>query len=128
MGSRGSFIDVNRGNFNFVEHGQNYESIGMIDNVKVIVQTSGPVKAPEYSHTANRIYAIVQDGKLKHLTFYDENHKQVKSIDFGHPHGKNKVVPHVHYNLIHNKNELGTPPTASDYELINKIKKGLKIK
>lgn len=38
-----------------------------IDGVKVIVRDKGSVKAPEFSHTANRIYAVVQDGKLKHL-------------------------------------------------------------
>ena len=53
------------------------------------------VKAPEYSHTANRSYAIVQNGKLKHLTFYDETHSQVVSIDLMHQH-------HGLYLLRHN--------------------------
>lgn len=127
MGSRGAFIDVERGDFNFVENGKHYETIGEIDDVKVIIKLDGSVKAPEYSHTSNRIYAIIQKGKLKHLAFYNENHEQIKCIDFGHPHGKNRVVPHIHFNLIHNKNEPGTPPSKLDWELINKIKKGLGI-
>jgi len=99
-------------------------SIGMIDNVKVLVQTSGAVKAPEYSHSANRIYAIIQNGQLKHIAFYDKNHNQVKSIDLMHKH--NGLIPHVHYNLKHGAND-GKPLTSEDIKLIKKIKKGLKI-
>ena len=127
MGSRGAFIDVNKGNFNFAENGQHYETIGEIAGVKILNQTFGAVKAPDFSHSSNRTYAVIQNGKLKHLTFYDENHNQVKSIDFGHAHGTNKVVPHVHFNLVHDKKEPGTPPSQSDWELINKVKKGLGI-
>lgn len=127
MGSRGAFIDVYKGDFSFVENGQCYETIGQIEGVVVIKKTHGSVNAPEYSHSSNRIYAIIQKGKLKHLTFYDENHKQVRSIDFGHSHGKNRVMPHVHFNMVHNNNELGIPPSKTDLKLIEKIKKGLGI-
>ena len=77
MGSRGAFENVDLGNFHFKEGGQNYHSVGEVDGIQVIIQDSGSVKAPEFSHTANRSYAIVQNGKLKHLTFYDETHSQV---------------------------------------------------
>ena len=70
MGSRGAFQDVDTGKFNFVENGQNYHAVGGVDGVQVILQNSGAVKAPEYSHSAERAYAIVQNGKLKHLSFY----------------------------------------------------------
>lgn len=83
------------GNFHFKEGGQNYHSVGEVDEIQVIIQDSGSVKAPEYSHTANRSYAIVQNGKLKHLTFYDETHSQVVSIDLMHQH-------HGLYLLRHN--------------------------
>lgn len=66
MGSRGAFVDVNMNDFTFKAGGQLYQSIGLSGDVKVLVQTKGAVKAPEYSHTANRVYAIIQDGKLKH--------------------------------------------------------------
>ena len=37
MGGRGSFVDVNGGNFVFRDDGQTYFSIGMInDNIKVL--------------------------------------------------------------------------------------------
>ncbi len=126
MGGRGAFVDVNNKDFTFVEGGQTYISVGEVDGIKIIVRKGNlSVKAPEYSHTENRIYATLQDGKLKHLSFYDENHKQVKSIDFGHEHGTDHLNPHVHFNMEHNKNERGTAPSDSDIILINKINKWL---
>lgn len=82
---------------------------------------SNSVKAPEFSHTAGRIYAVVKDGQLKHLAYYDENHKQAVSIDLAHPH--KGVQPHRHEYLSHNKSDPGVPPTASEEALIKKIKK-----
>lgn len=79
-------VHLNAGDFSFVDGGKTFRSIGDFDNVKILVKESGSVKAPEFSHTAGRIYAIVQDGKLKHLAYYDENHKQAVSIDLQHAH------------------------------------------
>lgn len=56
-------------NFHFKEGGQNYHSVGEVDEIQVIIQDSGSVKAPEYSHTANRSYAIVQMVNLSILHF-----------------------------------------------------------
>ena len=95
-------------------------------NVKVIVQDSNNVKAPEFSHTAGRIYAVVKEGKLKHLAYYDENHNQAVSIDFEHAH--KGVQPHRHVYLSHNKNDPGVPPTSAENQLINKIKKEFHLK
>ena len=86
MGARGAFVDVNMEDFTFVEGGQQYQSIGMSGEVKVLIQTKGGVKAPEFSHTPNRVYAVVQDGKLKHIAYYDDKHKQAVSIDLLHEH------------------------------------------
>lgn len=124
MGSRGAFVDVDKRNFTFVENGQKYYSLGTLandDNIKILIQKSGSVKAPEYSHTENRVYAIVQDGKLKHLSFYDQEHKQHISVDLLHPH--KGVMPHVHVDLNHDPSLPGNPPTAEQLELIKRIKK-----
>ena len=124
MGSRGAFVDVSTGNFAFKEGGQHYKSLGTLSsnpNVKVIIQDSSNVKAPEYSHTAGRIYAIVKDGALKHLAYYDENHNQAVSIDFAHAH--NGVQPHRHVYMSHNKDDPGISPTPAEKRLIRRIKK-----
>ena len=124
MGSRGAFVDVGKGVFDFVQGGQHYMTLGTLSgnpNVKVIIQDSNAVKAPEYSHTADRIYAVVKNGELKHLAYYDDAHKQAVSIDLAHDH--KGVQPHRHVYLSHNKNDPGIPPTAEESALIKKIKK-----
>lgn len=119
MGSRGAFEKVDLGYFSFKEDGQNYHTIGEVDGIQVNIQDSGSVKAPEYSHTANRIYATIQNGKLKHLSFYDENHKQVVSIDLLHQH--HGLMPHKHLNLDHS--DSGIPITVDDEKMIRKVKR-----
>lgn len=129
MGSRGAFESVDLGNFTFKGGGQHYKSIGTLrgdSNVKVIIQDSNAVKAPEFSHTPGRVYAVVKDGKLKHVAYYDENHKQAVSIDLAHPH--KGVQPHRHVYLSHNKNDPGIPPTDAETALIKKIKKEFQLK
>ena len=125
MGSRGAFVNVNTGNFTFVENGQIYNSIGTLStnpNVKILVQSKGSVKAPEYSHTKDRVYAIVQDGRLKHVTYYDENHNQSVSIDLTIAHqGK---LPHKHLYLDHTT---AYDISDTDEKLIKQIKKEYKL-
>lgn len=121
MGARGAFVDVNMEDFTFVEGGQQYQSIGMSGEVKILIQTKGGVKAPEFSHTPNRVYAVVQDGKLKHIAYYDDKHKQAVSIDLLHEH--KGVKPHRHEYMSHNKNDPGIPPTPAEMALIRRIKK-----
>ena len=122
MGSRGSFVNVGLRDFTFTtgsgSNQQTYKTVGVIDGVHIIVQDKGlSVKAPEFAHTANRKYAVIQEGKLKHLSFYDENHVLIKVIDFGHVHDNKK--PHVHYNSLHTGKS--DSPTAQDWKLIKKI-------
>ena len=126
MGSRGAFVNVDAGNFSFVSGGKNYNAVGALSsdsNVKILLQAAGSVKAPEYSHTAGRVYAIVQNGRLKHLTYYDERHKQSVSIDLTIAHeGK---LPHRHFYLNTQEAHDITPDEA---DLIARIKKEYKLK
>ncbi len=129
MGSRGSFVDVDKGDFSFKVDGQHYKSVGALSsnpNVKVIIQDSSNVKAPEFSHSPNRIYAIVKDGILKHLAFYDINHAQDVAIDLRHSH--RGVQPHRHVRMNHSKKEPGVPPTEDELKLIEQIKKEFHLK
>lgn len=126
MGARGAFVDVNMEDFTFVEGRQQYQSIGMSGEIKVLIQTKGGVKAPEFSHTPNRVYAIVQDGKLKHIAYYDDRHKQAVCIDLLHEH--RGVRPHRHEYMSHNKNDPGISPTDAEKALIRRIKKEFRLK
>ena len=124
MGSRSSFKNVHAGDFSFVDGGKTFRSIGGFDNVKILVRDSGSVKAPEYSHTANRIYAIVQDGGLKHLAYYDEKHRQAVVIDLTHKH--HGVQPHKHLYLDHS--DKGIPISEKEKALVNEIKERFGLK
>lgn len=124
MGSRGAFVNVNTKDFTFVDDGQTYHSIGEVDGVKVLVRDKGSVKAPDYSHTKNRVYAVIQNGSLKHLSWYDDDHNQRVSIDFLHPH--KGVQPHKHIYLDHIGP--GIPITEKELELANKIRRRFNVK
>jgi len=129
MGGRGSFINVDTNNFAFKDGGQTYFEIGtMDDEIKILERHGLSIKAPEISHSANRIYAIVQNKELKHLAFYNYEHKQIRCIDFGHEHGWKHIKPHVHFNLDHDKNEPGTKPNLEDMIIANKVNEWLKNK
>lgn len=124
MGSRGAFVNVNTKDFTFVDDGQTYHSIGEVDGVKVLVRDKGSVKAPDYSHTKNRVYAVIQNGSLKHLSWYDDDHNQRVSIDFLHPH--KGVQPHKYIYLDHTGP--GIPITEKELELANKIRRRFNVK
>ena len=110
------------GNFHFKEGGQNYHSVGEVDEIQVIIQDSGSVKAPEYSHTANRSYAIVQNGKLKHLTFYDETHSQVVSIDLMHQHhGLGITITQEIISIVKIEHEINVEGEHRQEDAIKKI-------
>lgn len=129
MGSRGAFVNVDKGDFTFSEGGQHYKSLGTLKNnpnVKIIVQDSNNVVAPMFSHTEGRVYAVVKNGALKHLAYYDSQHKQAVSIDFLHEH--QGVKPHRHEYMNHNKNTFASPPTVEEWALIKKIKKEYHLK
>lgn len=126
MGSRGAYMNVNAGDFRFKDSaGGEYYSLGSLSsdsNIKILMRKEGSVLAPEYSHTPGRIYATVQNGRLKHLSFYDKSHKQAVSIDFGHMH--NGVIPHFHYGIHdHDPKSPGKSPTKEQLTLANKIRK-----
>ena len=100
MGGRGSFISVDTGDFTFVEGGQKYFSIGEVNGIKIIERTdNNSVSAPFYSHSPNSVYAVVQDGILKYIRYYDENHEIKYTIDYGHNH--QGLKPHVHIKTDH---------------------------
>jgi hypothetical protein len=61
----------------------------------------------------------VQNGKLKHLTFYDEKHNQSVSIDLMHSH--HGLIPHKHLGLDHT--DKGIPLSDEELKLVNKIKR-----
>ena len=128
MGGRGSFININEDNFNFTEGGQKYFALeyDANNNIKYLVQPKGSVKVPDYSHSGDRIYVILQNNEIKSIGIY-ENHVKVKSIDLRHTH-KNKdgtiLYEHFHTDLFHKGD--AEQLTAQDWDIVNKAKNGVK--
>lgn len=129
MGGRGAFINVNLGDFTFVEGGQIYHAVGFEDGIKYLIQENGHTgqKVPDYSHSSDRIYVLLSKGQVKSIGIY-ENHIKVKSIDLTHTHyeptlGK-RLDWHYHTDLEHKApvHEL----SKADIDLVNKILKGAK--
>ena len=122
MGSRGAFNDVDKGDFSFVDNGQIYMSLGTDPKtgVKYLVQNEGSVKIPDYSHSSDRIYAVVQDGEVKQIGIY-HNHIKIISIDLKHWH--NGIKPHVHTDLFHIMD--ARKPNGKEQLLIEAVEKGL---
>jgi hypothetical protein len=94
MGGRSAFLSEG----GFSEY--RYDTLSNVDTVRIIIRNDNqPVSSPLFSNSPNAIYATVQDIDnkltLKCITFYDDNRRQVKTIDFLHGHGTEQG-PHVH--------------------------------
>ena len=121
MGGRGSFVDADAGNFSFVEKGQKYFCIGEVDNVKILIKDpylKESINQPFLSHSPNAIYATVNNGVLKYLTFYGPDHKIINEIALQHSH--DGVRPHKHPNGDHSLYDRLSP---EEEKLISKIKR-----
>lgn len=123
MGSRSDFVSVNTNNFTFREGRRKYESVGTVSGLKVLIQTSGGVKAPEYSHSPNRVYAVVQNGKIKHIAYYDSNNRQAACIDLNHFH--NGKMPHKHVYLDHQGEAFDL--NSKDWKIIKTLQRKYRI-
>jgi len=128
MGSRGAFKDVNENDFTFIEDGKNYTTIyyDKKKNIKLLKQEKGSVKVPDYSHSPDRIYAVIQNEKIKSIGIY-ENHKKIVSIDLEHFHKVNGIPKkeHVHTDLYHH--DKARDLTEKEKRLVLYIKKLYKM-
>ena len=91
-----------------------------------MVQPVGSVKVPDYSHSPNRIYVIIQFGRVKSIGIYS-NHIKVKSIDLLHTHvNSNGELLHEHYHTdLFHKND-AFPLTDEEWKLVNLVIEGAK--
>lgn len=124
MGGRSAFIDVDLGDFTFKDGGKQYNAVGVVSGVKVLVQTKkGSIGLPLFSHSAMTTYAIVQGNILKQVAFYGEDHKQLITVDLMHKH--HGISPHKHYKMMHDDD--GIPLTNGEKALVKAIKKELNL-
>lgn len=105
MGSRGAFVNIDDNNYNFVDGGQLYKTIyfDKENDIKILKQSKGSIKVPDYSHTGDVIYAVFQKGKVKSIGIY-KKHIKIASIDLFHSHTNKDGTMfenHVHLDLSH---------------------------
>ena len=97
MGGRGSKLNVEIYlNKKLEKRIEEFETIAEDGNLKFLVQKqSGPVTAPIFSNTSNRIYVTLKrDGKIASITQYDSNHETLFSIHEPHSGETNSVHEH----------------------------------
>lgn len=65
-------------------YGSEYHSILKDGNIKFVVANEGSVTAPMETMIKRRVYVTVDEkkNKIKHITYYDNENKRVKQIDY----------------------------------------------
>lgn len=101
MGGRGTGLNVD--NYLGWSHERRigeYDAIHVDGNIKFLMQKDGGrTAAPVFSNTEGRIYVTIRpDGTIAGITQYDNNHKQLFSINEPHPGDRRQEV-HMHSSL-----------------------------
>ena len=126
MGGRGTFAIGNN-------VGYTYETVGYIEDVKILRGLNGKHGLPEESHSSNAYIKLKPDGTFHEMRIYDKDHYLVKEIAY-HPEAslnggdRTKNVLHIHEYKRDNFNER-TPRLLNSEEIrqYKKYLKGVKI-
>lgn len=94
MGGRGTYAAGNNVEFT-------YETIGKIEDVKVLNGLNGKHGLPESSHSSEAYIKLKHDGTFHEMRFYNKNHILYMEIAY-HPEQSltgNSYTPILHYHL-----------------------------
>lgn len=98
MGGRGASSGTSaKGN----GYGSQYRTIAKRGNVKFVEKASKGSETLMETRTRGRVYAQVDRGEVKSLTFFDASGKRKKQVDLTHSHGG--AMPHTHHGYLHNE-------------------------
>lgn len=128
MGGRGSKLNVET----YLGWGHErrigeYEAIDVLNDTKYLVQKNGgPVSAPLFSNTQNRIYVTLNaQGKISAITKYGSDHRELFTIHESHATEKKKGVhAHVGYGKDRIRIEWGDM-TSEQKNLYKTIKESI---
>lgn len=121
MGGRGTFASGNNVAYN-------YETVGKIENVKVLRGLNGKHGLPEEAHSSNSYIKLKHDGTFHEMRFYDKDHyltfeiayHKEKSLGSG-----DKPILHYHiYDRSFNRSNAMKVP-KSMYKRYKKYLKGV---
>lgn len=97
MGGRGTFAIGNPVPYS-------YETVGKIDDVKIIQGLGDKHDLPVEAHSSNAYIQLYPDGNFKMLRLFDSEHYLVKEIGY-HPESQldksRKPILHIHEYPVH---------------------------
>lgn len=125
MGGRGTYAIGNNVDFT-------YETVGKIEDVKVLEGIKGKHSLPEESHSSWAYIKLKPDGTFHEMRIYDENHYLVKEIAY-HPEPKvnngNSVDEILHVHDYPEKDNFRNRPvrliTKEEYDKYKKYLRGV---
>ena len=122
MGGRGTFAAGNPVPYS-------YETVGRIDEIKVLQGINGKHSLPEEAHSSEAYIKLKPDGTFHEMRIYDSDHYLVKEIAY-HPepeiNGGNRVDNVLHIHEYQRDNFQNRPPRKMTDAEFKKYKKYLK--
>lgn len=121
MGGRGTFASGNPVPFS-------YQTVGLIEGIKVLEGTNGKHSLPESSHSSHAYIKLKSDGTFHEMRFYDKNHILKMEIAY-HPEKSltgNNHTPVLHYHTYDDrfsKNKSGSFDRSAAQYLTQEMKK-----
>lgn len=104
MGGRGASSGIS---VKLNRYGTEYHTILRSGNIKFVIQTdaNSSTTAPMETMTRGRVYVTInhKNNGIAHISYYDNENKRTKTIDFTHLH--NGERPHTHHGYNHNEND-----------------------
>lgn len=127
MGGRGTFASGNTVQYS-------YETVGIIEGVKVLAGIGGKHGLPEEAHSSNAYIKLKPDGTFHEMRFYDKDHYLVKEIAY-HPEpnlnngNRSENILHIHeYKRDNFKDRTPRLLTPTEITVYKKYLKGVKLK
>lgn len=126
MGGRGTFAAGNPVSYT-------YETVGYIDDVKILQGMNGKHSLPEESHSSDAYIKLKPDGTFHEMRIYDKDHYLIKEIAY-HPEpkinngNKSENVLHIHeYKRDNFKDRAPRFMTDEEIKRYKKYLKGVKL-
>ncbi len=121
MGGRGASSGISNKNN---KYGSQYHTVLTHGNIKFVVQNDRHSESLLETMTKGRVYVRVGGNDILQITYFDENNKRSKTIDFNHKH--NNLQPHVHHGYEHNEFDGvngATRLTPKEQKMVDRIRK-----
>lgn len=120
MGGRGSSSGMSKYGKSY---GSQYHSLLTVGNIRFVEKSSKQSETLMETMTKGRVYALIDQGKVKSIYYFDKHNKRSKQIDMTNHHGKS---PHVHHGYEHNEYSSGNEPvglTLKERAMVDRVLK-----